>query len=98
MSGHIAPLRVYLAVFVTLLVLTGVTTAVAFVDLGHANTPVALGIASVKASLVVLFFMHVRWSGRVVRTFAVVGLLFLVILFAFSLGDYLTRVPVTGWE
>ena len=98
MSAHVVPLRVYLAVFVSLLVLTGVTTAVAFVDLGPANTPVALGIASLKASLVVLYFMHVRWSGRIVRTFAVIGLLFLVILFAFSLGDYLTRVPIAGWE
>lgn len=98
MSAHVVPLRLYIAVFVALLVLTGVTTGIAFVDLGPANTVVALGIASLKASLVVLFFMHVRWSGRVVRTFTFVGLVFLLILFAFSLSDYLTRELVTGWE
>ena len=98
MSSHFVSVRVYLAVFGALLVLTGVTTGVAYVDLGWANTAVALGIASLKASLVVLFFMHVRYSSSAVKTFTVVGLLFLMILFAFTVSDYLTRGAIAGWE
>jgi cytochrome c oxidase subunit 4 len=64
MTNHVVPPRVYLAVFAALLVLTATTTAVAFVDLGVMNVVVMLAIAIVKAVLVVLFFMHVRYSPR----------------------------------
>ena len=98
MSEHVLPLRVYFAVFGALMVLTAVTTAVAYADLGSLNVVVALSIASVKGMLVILYFMHVRYSPRVVRIFALSGLLFLLILFAFSLSDYLTRPSVGGWS
>jgi cytochrome c oxidase subunit 4 len=81
----------YLAIFATLLVLTGLTTAVAFVDLGVASNVVMLGIAVTKAALVVLFFMHVRYGPRFIWVIAVAGVAWLAILIAFTLGDVLTR-------
>lgn len=94
MPGHIVPVRVYFAVFLALLVLTAVTVQVAFVDLGWLNTPVALGIASLKASLVVLYFMHVRYSERLVLLSILVTLFTLLLMFAFSLSDYYTRTSI----
>ena len=63
MAEHVASLKNYLLIFATLMILTGVTIAVAFVDLGFLNTVVALSIASFKATLVVLYFMHLRHSS-----------------------------------
>jgi cytochrome c oxidase subunit IV len=91
MSTHIVPLRVYFLVFATLLVLTGLTVWVAFVDLGAWGTPVALTIASTKAFLVILFFMHVRYGSHLVWVFATSGFAWLVILLAFTLSDYYSR-------
>ena len=92
-SVHIVPVRVYLAVFVSLIVLTALTTGAAFVNLGPFNNVVALTIAAGKATLVVLFFMHVRYGSRLVALAVTAGLLWLGILFALSLSDYWTR----GW-
>jgi len=73
--------RLYLGVFAALLVLTGVTVAVAFVDLGHGfNIALALVIATLKASLVGLFFMHLKWERK-----SVYGLIFLTFFFFASL-------------
>ena len=58
---HVVPTKIYYAIFATLMVLTGVTVAVAYVDLGPLNTVVALAIACFKALIVVLFFMHVKY-------------------------------------
>ena len=91
--GHIAPLPLYFGVFFALLAGTAATTAIAFVDLGPFNNLVAIGIAGVKATLVVLFFMHMRWSPRMVPITFVSGLFWLVILLALTLADYFTR----GW-
>jgi cytochrome c oxidase subunit IV len=90
---HVLPLRVYLSVFISLLVLTAVTVAVAFLDLGALNNVVALGIAAVKATLVVLFFMHVRYATRLTGLVIVAGLFWLVIMVGLTLADYATR----GW-
>ena len=68
--GHVTPLGVYLAIFATLMVLTGVTVVVAYVDLGQANIFIALGIAGFKATLVVLYFMHVAHASRLTKLFA----------------------------
>jgi cytochrome c oxidase subunit 4 len=89
--GHVVPLRVYLGVFAALLVLTAVTTAVAFVDLGRLNVVIMLTIAVTKATLVILYFMHVRYSDRL--TWAVVGsgFVWLLILIGFTMSDLLTR-------
>ena len=92
-TEHVVPVRVYVAIFVTLLVLTATTTAVAFVDLGPWNTVVALGIAVIKASLVVLFFMHLKYSPLLDRTVLLGGLFWLAIMIGLTLTDFATR----GW-
>ena len=66
-EAHIVGPPVYLTIFAILLVLTGVTTGVAFIDLGVFNPIIALAIACVKASLVVLFFMHIKYSSRLLK-------------------------------
>ncbi len=91
MSGHIAPKSLYFWIFFALIGLTVMTVLVTYVDLGQANLFVAMGIAVMKATLVVLFFMHVYWSERLVKVTVVTSLSFLAILFAFTLADYLTR-------
>ena len=93
-AEHVVPVPVYVAIFVTLLVLTATTTAVAFLDLGPWNTVVALGIAVIKASLVVLFFMHLKYSPLLNRTVLLGGLFWLAILIGLTLSDFATR----GWK
>jgi cytochrome c oxidase subunit 4 len=83
--------KTYLIVWATLLVLVGVTVGVAYLQLGRLNAFFAVGIASVKAVMIVLYFMHVRYSPRLVWIFAGAGALWLGIMFALSIGDYLTR-------
>ena len=93
MSQHVVPPRVYFGVFTALIVLTATTTAVSFVDLGPWNSVVALAIAFLKASLVVLFFMHVKYSPRLTQVMIAGGLFWLAIMIALTLSDFLTR----GW-
>lgn len=93
MSMHIVPPRVYYAIFASLMVLTGLTVAVAFVDLKVFNTVVALTIAVLKATLVVLFFMHVKYSTRLTWVVAASGVVWLAIMFSITFADYLSR----GW-
>ena len=93
MSEHIVSPRVYVAVFLALMVLTGATVFAATVDLGRWNTPVALVIAVTKAVLVVLFFMHVKYSSRLVALALGAGLLWFGTMIAGVVADYLTR----GW-
>ena len=82
----------YIAIGITLLVLTITTAAVAFVNLGPFNPVVALLIATIKATLVVLFFMHVKGaSEKLTGAVVVSGFFFLAILLSLSLADYLTR-------
>lgn len=94
MSDHVIPLRVYYAIFGALLVLTALTVLVAEFDLGRLNALVAMLIASVKAMLVILYFMHVRYSSRLTQVFIGAGFLFLLILISFTMSDVLTR----NWE
>jgi len=94
MSAHSSssPLKVYFAVFFALLLGTGLTVFAATLDLGPFNAPVALGIATVKATLVVLFFMHVWDAGEKLIKLVVVGaLFFLLILLGLTMADYATR-------
>lgn len=90
---HHVPRSTYFLVFGALMVLTAITVAVAFVDLGRLNVVVALAVAVVKASLVVLFFMHVKYSSRLVQLVVIASLAWLIMLFGITLSDYLTR----GW-
>jgi cytochrome c oxidase subunit 4 len=96
MSGHVAPPRMYFAVFLALMVGTALTVAVAFFDLGFFNNVVMLTIACTKALLVVLFFMHVRWSTRLTWVVASSGFFWLLILFGITMADYLSRGWMTG--
>jgi len=88
---HVVPLRVYLGVFAALLVLTGTTTAVAFIDLGRMNVVIMLAIAVTKATLVILYFMHVRYSDRLTWVVVGSGFVWLLILIGFTMSDVLTR-------
>lgn len=98
---HVVPLPIYYAVFAALMVLTYVTVQAAHVDLGHPevlgtkvpmNVILALLIACTKASLVVLFFMHVKYSTRLIQLVVVGSLVWLALLLT-TLGDYVSR----GW-
>jgi cytochrome c oxidase subunit 4 len=88
---HIVPLRHYFGVFAALIVLTGATYWTALMDMGPLNTPVAMLIAIVKALLVVLIFMHVKYSNKLIKTMVVASALWLAIMFGFAGQDYLTR-------
>jgi cytochrome c oxidase subunit 4 len=92
-AGHVAPKSMYYLVFLALLVGTGLTVGAAFVDMGALNNVVMLLIALIKATLVILFFMHVRWSSRLTWVIAMAGFAWLLILFGVTMSDYLTR----GW-
>jgi cytochrome c oxidase subunit 4 len=92
-AQHVVPRKIYFAVFAALMVLTATTTAISFLDLGPWNTVVALGIAFVKATLVVLFFMHVKYSPRLTQVTIAGGLFWLAILIGITLSDFMTR----GW-
>ncbi len=93
MSDHVVPLRIYYAIFAALLVLTAVTVGVAFVDLGPMNTVVALAIAVTKATLVILYFMHVRYSPRLTWLVVSGGFFWLAVLILFVMADEVSR----GW-
>jgi cytochrome c oxidase subunit 4 len=89
---HILPAKMYVTIWITLMVLTVVTAAVSFIDLGPFNTVVALLIASFKAVLVVLFFMHVKYTSDRLTKMVVVSVVFwLLLLLGLSLMDYGTR-------
>ena len=94
-AGHVAPKSLYYMVFLALVVGTILTYAVALVDLGPLNNIVMLAIAVTKATLVVLFFMHVRWSTRLTWVVAGSGIFWLLILFS-VIADYMTRGWVQG--
>ncbi|HEU4510181.1 MAG TPA: cytochrome C oxidase subunit IV family protein [Pyrinomonadaceae bacterium] len=94
MSEHIVPVKVYIAIFLILLVGTALTVIAAFIDFPYGlNTIVAMAIAVAKATFVVLYFMHVRYSTRLVWVIVASALFWMAILFAFTLADYFTR----GW-
>jgi cytochrome c oxidase subunit IV len=89
--GHIVSVGTYVGIFLALIALTGITTAVAFVDLGPMNTVAALAIAVCKMLLVVLFFMHVKYSPGLTRLVVVAGFFWLGLLIMLTLADELTR-------
>ena len=92
MSEHIVPVRIYVTIFLVLLVGTGLTVMAAFIDFPwQFNTIVAMTIAITKATFVVLYFMHVRYSTRLVWVIVGAALFWMGILFAFTLADFYTR-------
>jgi cytochrome c oxidase subunit 4 len=101
MSEHIVEKKIYYVVFGTLMILLAATVGIAYIHLGELNVIAALTIAFIKATLIILYFMHVRYSSRVLWIFVGAGFFWLGILFALAFSDFLTRgwLPQpTGWE
>jgi cytochrome c oxidase subunit 4 len=94
MAGHVSPKSTYYAIFGALMVGTALTVITARIDLPFSlNFPVALGIAIVKATLVILFFMHVKYGSRLTKLIVGTAFFFLGILLTLTMTDYLSR----GW-
>ena len=91
MTHRVEPVRTYATVWIVLLILTGVTTAVAYVNLGAFSVAVSVAIAFVKMMLVALVFMHVRHSAKLTKLAVSGGLLWLAILLGLGMMDFLTR-------
>jgi len=87
----VTPASTYWLTFLALLVFTGLTVFVASQDYGRMNTPVALAIAVTKASLVIIYFMGVRYNTPLTKVVVIAGFMWLFILFGLGLADYLTR-------
>ncbi len=103
-SGHhIVPLKTYYTIFGALIVLLMITVAAADLDMAKYGMPwmniiIALGIATIKAVLIIQYFMHVKYSSNLVKIFAVTAYFFLIIMFGITYGDYFTRelLPIAG--
>ena len=88
---HIVGPKTYAIIFMTLLTFTGITVAAAFVNLGILNPIVALAIASTKAVIVILFFMHVYYQSKLVKMTVAAGFFTFLILITMTLTDYISR-------
>lgn len=98
---HIATVGNYLTIFASLMVLTALTVYVAYIDLGIMNTVVALGIAVLKAVLVILFFMHLKFSPTQTKLAMVSGVFWLMIMLIITAFDYVGRgmqYEPPGWQ
>lgn len=93
MNQPTASLRTYYLVYAALLALLALTVAVAYLELGTLGLALALTIAVIKAVLVILYFMHVRYSNSLIALFALTGFVWLLLLLGLTLNDYLSR----GW-
>ena len=91
MSDHVSPVSLYITIFSALMILTAVTVGAAYVNLGQFNFGVAMAIAGFKASLVVWYFMHVKYQSHLTKLAIATGLLFLAILLGETLIDYVSR-------
>jgi cytochrome c oxidase subunit 4 len=92
-GDHVVPLTTYLAVFAALMVMLALTVAAAEVDLGFLNTPIALTIAIAKMILVLLYFMHLRYSSRLNWVIVATGFFWLAVMIAGTMDDVISR----GW-
>jgi cytochrome c oxidase subunit 4 len=94
---HVVSWRIYLVIFGALLVLTVLTVVAAGIDFGALNTLIAMAIAVTKATLVVLFFMHVKYSNKLTALMLSTALLMLALLILFTFSDYFSRPwPIAG--
>jgi cytochrome c oxidase subunit IV len=93
MSEHISSVKLYVGIWLALLAGTALTVLAALVDMGPFNPIVALAIATIKATLVVLFFMHVKYTHeKLTKLVIVAAIFFFFILLALSMADYTTRL------
>jgi cytochrome c oxidase subunit 4 len=90
-TGHVASRSLYIKIFLALMGLTLLTVAITYVDLGWWNLTVALAIAVTKAMLVILFFMHMRWSPKLIKVTFGAGFFFFLIMIVITMSDYLSR-------
>ncbi len=88
---HIVSPAVYAAIFAALLVATGLTVGASYIEMGVFNPIVAIGIAVIKATLVVLFFMHVKYSSKLTKLTVAAGLFTFLALIGMTLSDYISR-------
>jgi cytochrome c oxidase subunit 4 len=93
---HVIASSVYVGIWAILMVLTGLTVFASYVDMGDFNIIVALTIATIKGTLVVLFFMHLYYSSKLTKVTVIAAMFFLFLLLALSLTDYLTRSWMTN--
>jgi cytochrome c oxidase subunit IV len=93
---HIVPPSVYVVIILILLFLTGLTVSAAYVNLGRFNILVALAIATLKATLVVLFFMHAKYSPKRTKLVIIAGIFWLLILLFMTMSDYASRIDYRG--
>jgi cytochrome c oxidase subunit IV len=98
MSDHVSPVGLYITIFLALMVGTALTVGAAFINLGSLNFPVAMLIGITKASLVVWFFMHMKWQSHLTKLTLATGIFFLAILLGMELIDYSSRAftPMPG--
>lgn len=89
--GHVVPAKLYVTIWAVLMALTVTTVLASFVELGIFNIIVALLIATIKGTLVVLFFMHLRYSPKLTMVTVVAAMFFLFILLSLTMTDYLSR-------
>ncbi len=90
-AHHIVGPGVYVAILFALLIGTGLTVWASFIDLGPWNPVIALGIATTKAMLVVLFFMHVKYSTKLTKLTIFAGVFMFLVLISMTLADYISR-------
>ena len=88
---HVVGPKTYLLVFAALLLGTAITVIAAFIDLGHLNPVIALAIACIKAVLVILFFMHIFYSSRLMKLTVAAGVFTFLVLITMTLSDYISR-------
>ena len=88
---HIVSPRVYLLIFGTLLLCTGLTVWAAFTEMGWLNPVVAIAIACFKATLVVLYFMHIRYSSTLMKLTVCAGVFTFLVLITMTMSDYISR-------
>ena len=88
---HVIPTSIYVGIWAVLMVLTGVTVFASFIELGDWNIVLALTIASIKATLVVLFFMHVKYSSKLTQLTIFCGVFMFLTLIGMTLADYISR-------
>ena len=89
--AHVAPKSLYYSIFGALMVFTIITVEVATHNFGILNFPVAIGIAITKATLVILFFMHAKYSSKLTKLFVGTAFFFLAILLGLTMTDYMSR-------
>ncbi len=90
-SQHVTSYKALGLVLASLLVLTGVTVAVSYVDMGFFNVPIALLVASIKSTIVLLFFMHLKYEGKVIAISFTSTVIFLCIMISFTFWDVAFR-------